>query len=284
MAYTTQATSQSKEKWIENYARLGLAAKGAVYVLVGGLTLAAALGIGGQTANRTEVFKEIIQQPFGKIILGIVAFGLLGYAIWRFIQAIKDPENNGDDAKAIVKRIGFAVSGIVYAGLTYYAASLIFGLGSGSGGGSGAGGGGGGGSSNQFFVNKLLEQPFGKWLVIIVGIIIIFKGLRQFYRGFTEKFKEEVKDYSVPQKIKKVYDNLGKIGYLSRGVVFAIIGYFFFIAGVQSNPGAAKGTEGVFSFLNSTGGPWLMGLVALGLLGYGVFMFVKSKYKPISPS
>lgn len=82
-------------------------------------------------------------------------------------------------------------------------------------------------------------------------------------------------------RIKDTYNKLGRLGYLSRGVVFGIIGYFFFIAGIQANPGAAKGTEGVFHFLNQSGGPWLMGIIALGLLGYGVFMFVKAKYKKI---
>jgi hypothetical protein len=74
------------------------------------------------------------------------------------------------------------------------------------------------------------------------------------------------------------------LGYLSRGVVLGIVGVFFFIAGINANPSEAKGTEGVFNFLSQSGGPWLMGLIALGLLGYGIFMFVKAKYKTISPS
>ncbi|MGK7394128.1 MAG: DUF1206 domain-containing protein [Candidatus Cyclobacteriaceae bacterium M3_2C_046] len=270
---------QNKEKWIENYSRIGIAAKGAVYLLVGGITLAAALGQGGQKTDRTEVLKTIIEQPFGQILLGIISFGLLGYAVWRFIQAIKDPDDNGTDAKGLIKRIGMAVSGIVYAGLTYYSASMVLGNSSGS----GSGGGGGGSSSKEFFINKLLEQPFGKWLVAIVGAIIIIKGIMQFYRGFSGKFKKDVEDAEVEEKVKKTYDTLGKIGYLSRGVVLGIIGYFFFVAAIQANPDAARGTEGVFSFLNNTGGPWLMGLIAFGLAGYGVFMFVKAKYRQMDP-
>jgi hypothetical protein len=140
--------------------------------------LAAALGIGGQTADRKEIFNEILTAPFGQVLLGLVAFGLIGFAVWRLIQAIKDPENEGTEAKAVIKRIGFFISGLLYLGFAIYAGTLIFGSGGGSGSSSGSGG-------KEFFANKLLEQPFGRWLVAIVALLIIGKGIAQFWKGFS---------------------------------------------------------------------------------------------------
>lgn len=261
---------------VEKFARIGYVAKGAVYALIGGLALAAALGIGGQTTDRKELFNEILAAPFGQVLLGLIAFGLLGFFVWRIIEAIKDPENVGNDAKGVITRIGFFVSGLIYLGFAIYAGTLIFGNG---GGGSGSSGGSGG---KELFINKMLEQPFGRWIVALVALLIIGKGVVQFWKGFSGKYNDDVKDAQVEENVKKTYDTLGKLGYLSRGVVLGIVGVFFFIAGINANPGEAKGTEGVFNFLSQSGGPWLMGLIALGLLGYGIFMFVKAKYKTIS--
>jgi len=269
--------THQQEDWVEKFARIGYAAKGAVYALIGGLSLAAALGIGGDTTDRKELFNKILTAPFGQVLLGIIAFGLIGFAVWRIIQATKDTENAGDDTKGIVKRIGFFISGLIYLGFSVYAGTLIFGSSGGSGSSSGS-------SGKELFINKLLEQPFGRWLVALVALIIIGKGIAQFWKGFSGSYNDDVKDAQVEQNVKKTYDTLGKLGYLSRGVVLGIVGVFFFIAGINANPSEAKGTEGVFNFLSQSGGPWLMGLIALGLLGYGVFMFVKAKYKTISPS
>lgn len=265
-----------KDKWIEKYARLGYVAKGITYCLVGGLAVTATLSGSGNGDGRKEAFQEVLYQPFGKIMLAIIAFGLLGYSIWRFIQAIKDTENKGTDTKGLVKRIGYAISAITYAAFTVYVVSLITG--------SGTGGGNGGGDSKTFFVDKLLEQPFGQWLVGIVALIIAGRGLAQIYQGFSGKFKKDIKDAQVDDNIRKTYNLGGKAGYMSRGIVFCIIGYFFIQAAVQANPNQAEGTEGVFSFLSAKGGPWLMGLIALGLFLYGMFMFVRARYGTINYS
>jgi hypothetical protein len=265
-----------KDKWIEKYARIGYVAKGITYCLVGGLAVTAALTREGNGSGRKEAFQEVLYQPFGKIILGILAFGLLGYAIWRMIQAIKDTEHKGTETKGLIKRIGYGISSLTYAAFTVYVVMLITG--------SSSGGGDGGGDSRQFFVNKLLEQPFGQWLVGIVAVIIIIRGLMQIYSGYSGKFNNDIKDAQVDDKVRNTYNLGGKAGYISRGIVFCIIGYFFIQAALKANPNEAQGTDGVFSFLNASGGPWLMGLIALGLLLYGLFMFVRARFGIINYS
>ncbi|WP_250419064.1 MULTISPECIES: DUF1206 domain-containing protein [Pontibacter] len=123
--------------WVQRMARFGLTAKGVVYCLVGILAFMAAFELGGksaQSSDKTGVFQFVLEQSFGRILLAIIALGLLCYTIWRFIQAFRDTEHKGDSAKGIGKRIRYAFSGLIYGALAFYAAQLVLGNGGGSGG------------------------------------------------------------------------------------------------------------------------------------------------------
>ncbi|MGB3588173.1 MAG: DUF1206 domain-containing protein [Tunicatimonas sp.] len=269
MDITSQAIPKTK-KWVERFARFGYAAKGAIYVIVGVLSAMAAFGGSeGQTTGRSGAFKEIAQQPFGQILLGIVAIGFIGYAVWRFIQAIQDAENKGDDASGIAVRIGYALSGMLYGYFAYYAFQMI----SGSGGSSSGGG-------NKFIVGKLLEQPFGQFLVGIFAALIIAKGIYQIHKVTSGSYIKGIKDSQMNDKLQTTYRKLGQFGLIARAVVFGVIGFFLAKAAFAASASKAKGTEGAFDFLVAEGGPIVMGIVAIGLASYGVFEFFKAKYKP----
>lgn len=269
MASISHAAPKPDDKWIENAARAGYMAKGAVYVLIGGFTAAAAFGVGGgQKAGKRTIFKIIDGIPGGDIILGILALGLIGYVVWRFVQAIRDTENAGHDTKGMIKRIGYAISGVMYGFLAYYAIRLIV-----NSGGSGSGG-------RETLVAKLLSQPFGQWLVGIVALAFIIKGFRQIYKAYTGSFKKKVQQSSISADKKRLFTKWGRAGYYSRGVILLIVGYMFIKAAIQANPSQAGGTQEAFGFLQSTSyGPWLMGLIAIGLIGYGIFTFIKARYR-----
>lgn len=271
-----QGNLPETEKWVERLARFGYASKGVIYILIGVLAAMAAFGAGGQTSGTEGIMQKIIQQPFGKILLGIIAVGFVGYAIWRLVAAIKDAEHKGNDTKGIIFRIGYVISGVIYGFLAFRAFKMI----TGAGGGSSSGGSSGGGK--QFFVQQLLEQPAGQWLVGIIAVLAVAKGVYQIYKGWADKFGNDVRDGGVKREIKELYMKLGKAGYIARGVIFVVVGYFFFQAAITSSSSQAGGTDKAFSFLSSTGGPWLMGIIAIGLAGYGVFQLVKARYKPFN--
>lgn len=259
-------------EWIEKYARFGIAAKGAVYVLIGVLAAMAVFGQGGSTGGKENAFQFLLQQPFGQILLGLVILGLLGYVTWRFIQAFKDPDGNGSDTEGLAKRTGYFFSGLVYLFFAFSAARMLLpSLGSGSGSGGG----------RQMLIAKALEQPFGQVLVGIFAAIVIGKGIYQLYRGISGKFKNTINEQSMSHEEHEVFMRAGRVGYIARGIVFSIIGYFLVKAALQSDSSEAGGTDQVFSFLSSTGGPYLLAAIAIGLACYGVFMFVKSKYRYI---
>lgn len=261
--------------WVERLARFGYAAKGAVYIVVGALATMAAIGMGGETTDTRGALQTIEDQPFGKFALGTVAFGLIGYVIWRFIQALADTEDKGTGLKGISIRIGYTGSGLVYAGLALTAAKILIDVGEPD-------------SSNevqQHWTARLMEMPFGRVLVALVGASVIIFGLYQIYKGLSAKFRKRLKLGQMSYAKKAWATLIGKIGYAARGIVFLLVGGFLVRAALYYNPGEAKGLEGVFDTLAQRPfGQWMMGVVAAGLIAYGIYTLVESRYRRIHGS
>lgn len=261
--------------WVKNMARFGLTAKGVVYCLVGILAFMAAFEIGGkseQGSDKTGVFQFVLEQSFGRVLLAIIALGLLCYTIWRFIQAFKDTENKGDDAKGVGVRIRYAFSGLVYGALAYYAAKLVLGN-----------GGSGSGDSRETLARELLQQPFGQWLVGIVAVGTAIAGLHQIYMALSDKYKKKVQGAGLKHEAETMMIRAGKIGYIARGIVWLIIAYMFLKAALNSNSQEAGGSGSAFQFIeNSSYGSYMLGAVAIGLIFYGVFMFMRAKFQVIN--
>lgn len=256
--------------WVVWLARLGYAAKGVVYIVIGALALQVAMGSGGQTTGPRGALREIGQEPFGQVLVGIVGLGLFGYAIWRFVQAWVDPDDAGSDVKGIVKRIGWAVSGVTYGVFGVFAFLILTGSSSGSGGGA------------ESLTAQLMSQPFGIWLVGIVGVILAGTGLYQFYRAYTAKFREKLKLGEMSTTEITWATRSGRLGFAARGVVYVLIGIFLIRAALEADPSEAGGLgEALDTLAAQPYGPWMLGIVALGLIAYGAFAFVLARYRRI---
>ncbi|PSQ89434.1 MAG: hypothetical protein BRD45_03215 [Bacteroidetes bacterium QS_8_64_10] len=267
-----EARQAAPDDWLETFARVGYAAKGVVYTVVGVLAVQAAFGSGGQTTGSKGALQEIASQSFGQILLGLTALGLACYGIWRLILATLDPKDKGTDAEGVVKRIGYAVSGLVNLGLAMWAARIVMQ--------TGGGGGGSGSGSKQAMTAKLMSQPYGLWLVGIVGAIIVGVGLYHFYKAYRAKFMEKYKAGEMNRTERKWAKRIGQWGLSARGVTFAMIGVFFVQAALTANPSQAKGLGGAFRTLQQQSyGPWLLGLVAAGFVCYGVYCFSYARYR-----
>jgi len=267
------ARQAASHPWVEKLARFGYAAKGVVYFVVGLLAAQAAFGTGGQTTDTSGALTTIINAPFGMFLLVLVTIGLLGYVLWRFVEAIFDPEHSGEDndAKRIAQRLGYAFSAIAYGGLAFTAIQLLRGTGGGS-----------GGNATQDWTARLLGQPFGQWLVGLGGLIAIGVGLSYLYQAFTAKFQRHFYLYQMSHNQQRAFKWVGRFGIASRGVVFGIIGIFLIIAAYQSDPSEARGLGGVLETLaRQPFGPWLLGIVALGLIAYSIYCLLAAAYRRI---
>ncbi len=257
-----------KGDWVEPVARAGYATKGVVYGIVGVLALQTAFGSGGEAEGSKGALGAIATQPFGQILLGLTAIGLLAYALWRFVQAIVDTEDEGTDAKGLFKRIAFVVSGLSYAFLAYWAGSAVLGSGS------------GGGTSKEAFTAKVLAQPFGQWLVGLVGLILLGVGVYHFIRAYKASFMKHYKQGEMSGKEKRWAKRIGQFGLSARGVTFCLIGGFVIQAALQRDPSEAGGlSEALSTLARQPYGPWLLGVVALGFVAYGIYCVSRARYR-----
>jgi hypothetical protein len=276
--YDVRQALKSASPWIERLARFGYAAKGVVYCLIGLLALMSALGRGGDTTGSRGALQRLLDQPFGQILVAVLAVGLAGYSLWCFIQAVEDPEQEGSDAKGIAKRAWTFGKGVIYFSLVLAAVGMAIGMRRGS---------SGGGDDNRInqWTAKLMELPFGKWLVLIVGICVIGYGFWQLYRAWKVKLDDQLNLFTLSGPAHVWALRVSRFGIGARGVVFGVIGFFLVMAALHHDPSEAKGVGPSLAALrNQPYGPWLLGIVALGLISYGIYEFIRARYRRIDPA
>jgi Domain of Unknown Function (DUF1206) len=256
--------------WVERLARLGYAAKGLVYFIVGLLAAQAAFGTGGETTNTSGALEAIVTQHFGKFLLTIVTLGLIGYALWRSVQTILDPEYSGQkmSAKRIAKRLGYAFSAIAYFSLAVTSIKIIMGSSSSDSG------------SVEDWTIFFLNQPFGRWLVMLLGLTVIGVGIAFLYQAYKAKFSHHFKLNQMSRTEQIWAMRLGRFGIAARGIVFGIIGIFMILAAIQLDGTQARGLGGALAALaQQPFGPWILGVVAWGLMAYGVYSLIEARYR-----
>jgi hypothetical protein len=270
----TQAAQRAASgPWPERLARLGLAARGVLYVILGVLAVQIAFGDSGEQASQSGALQEVADQPFGSVLLWLIVVGLVGYALWRLLTALlgarSDPTatEGKDRVKALAEGVGYGSVAVV---------ALRIALSDGS---SGGGGGGGGAQENTA---TALSWPGGQLLVGAVGLLVIGVGIYFIWEGWRAKFTDELKLHEVGPTASKVVVQLGRIGRIARGIAFVLIGGFIVAAAVTYDPDKAKGLDGALkSLVDEPYGVVLLVLVGLGLIAYGCYGLAESKLRRV---
>ncbi len=248
---------------LKKVAIIGFISKGLIYVVIGVLSLLAALNLGGQSSGTSTALTFLKKQPFGQALLTALGVGLLCYSFWMFIRSIKNPEQLKNNKKGKLKRIGFFITGLVYTFVAFLAFYHLF--------------------------NPISENPGKRYLdflgpstlsitFICVGGILALQavvlGIGVFKGNLLDQFNLEGPEYS------RYIRWMGMFGFYARAFVVAIIAYFFLRAGIYSGDNEIKGIENAFSFLDkSTIGGILMIVTATGFVCYGAFYILLTKYR-----
>jgi hypothetical protein len=254
---------------VETLARFGYGARGVVYGLVGGLALLAAIGSGGQTGGSRSALQTLLSQPFGKFWLVVIALGLFGFCTWRILEALSDADRRGSDMKGMGIRAAHLISGFIYAGLAISALNLALGRGST----------GGEDQAAQDWTAWLMSQPFGQWLVGLIGLAIAGTGLAFIWKAWRGNVTERL---SLPADKRDWIVTLGRMGFAARGVVFLMIGGFLVLAALRASSSEVHGLGGSLQALQQQPYGWaLLALTALGLFAFGLFGLVQARYRHI---
>jgi hypothetical protein len=202
-------------------------------------------------------------------LLILVAIGLGGYALWRLVHALLG--HGPEDSDSTFDRVAAFGSGIVYAGLCVIAVEIL--LGSGSSGGSG---------NASKTTAGVFGWPAGTLLVGIAGAVLIGIGLYQGYRGISRDFLGDSKTEQMSARVRGWVEWVGTFGHLARMVVFGLVGVFLIKAAVDYNPNKAVGLDGALAKLaHASYGPFLLGVVAAGLIAFGAYSLSDARYRRI---
>jgi hypothetical protein len=255
---------------LEWLARAGLVARGVVYGIIGVLAVKVALGGGGKTTDQQGALKSMAGEPFGKVLLIVLAIGLFGYALWRLVRAAigHGPETGDDDTK---DRISGVVSGIAYGALCVTAVKILVGAASSS-----------SSSKTEKATGGVLGWPGGRYLVIAAGLVVIGVAVDQALKGIKKKFLEDSKAEQMSPSMDEVFTAVGVIGYVARSVVFALIGWFVIKAAIDYDPDKAVGLDQALAKLSSsTFGPAVLGIVAAGLVAFACYSVLDARYRRV---
>jgi Domain of Unknown Function (DUF1206) len=264
--YAARSAAQSEPVgWL---GRLGLVAMGVSYGLVGVLAIKLALGAGGETEDRGGALQTIAQDGLGRVVVFCLAVGFGAYAIWRFAQAILDRGDEGAGPKGLAKRLGYLGRALIYSALCVTAVSVLMGA--------------SGETNEREETAHVLDWPGGRWIVGVVGAGFAVAALWNFYRGLTRKFMKDMNTPAMSQLEQKLVTVAGVAGVVARGVVFGLIGIFLAKAAVEYDPQEAIGIDGALRKLAAQDhGRFLLGLVAAGLLSFGIFCLFQARYRRV---
>ncbi len=297
------ATRAGNSKPLEYLARGGFVAYGVIHLLFAWLAAQIAFSGSSKESDQSGALAELASKPFGQMLVGLVVIGLIGLAVWQAINAAVGADspnkrtgssgssgssgtsgssknsgsskpgrsgNQGDQRERVVHRVGAAMRAIVYLVLAYSGIKILVGNGSSS------------ADKQQQAAFTLMNAPAGRWLVGLVGIVVVAVGVGLFIYGIRKKFQAGLNTQKMTPTVRATTRRLGVAGYCAKGVAYALAGVLVVAAAVTFDPNKARGLDAALRTLaQASYGPWLLGVIALGIAAFGVFCLAQAKYREV---
>ena len=261
-----QAAEQAEDSpAVAFLARLGLASRGVVWLVIGLLAVSVALG-NQQKTDRNGALRAIAEKPFGEALLVVLIVGFLGYAAWRGLSAAVGHRDQSEPKKRWRKRAVSASRAVLYTGFAVSTAGFLLS--------------GGGGDNTQPLTARVMSHTGGRTLVLIVGIAVVVGGLATAVRGARRKQEERLEGYRIPDRLRTPVSVVGVVGLVGRGLVFALLGSFLVKAAAQFDPNQAKGLDAALKTVAEQAyGRGLLLVAALALVAFALWSFAEAAYR-----
>jgi uncharacterized membrane protein len=248
-------------------ARAGLAARGILYILIGWVAILVALGQTSQQADQQGALQLLASKPYGLASLWLLGIGFAGYALWRLSEAAFGVTGEGNGAGPRLKSL---VRALVYAGFAYLTFKVI------------SGAQGSQTKKQQDLTATVMHHPGGRWLVGLVGVIIVIVGLALVFEGIRRKFLKNLQTSRMRPRTRQLVEWLGVIGTAARGAVFALVGVLVIEAAVSYQPAKAGGIDkALLTLRNQPFGEFLLILAAVGLAIFGIYGLCEARWRRV---
>ncbi|CAN5680202.1 DUF1206 domain-containing protein [soil metagenome] len=257
---------------LELLARLGYVCKAVIFAVAGSLAIAAATRRGGRVTDTSGALRVILVQPYGRALLLVLGIGLCGYAVWRVLDAVRDPDHHGTDFKGITTRIGHLVRALIYGGLGLESFRLFRGLG------------GSNGREVQMWTARIMDVPLGWLIVALLGAIILVHGVSEVIASFKGGYSRTLDISPIPARWRTTAKAISRFGIGARGAIIAVLGFFLVRAAFQQDAREAHDQRGsMLELANAAGGRWMLLFIGAGLLAYAVDQAIHARCRRIKP-
>lgn len=259
------ARRAARSDLITRIGRVGLVAYGVVNLLIAFLAIQVAIGTGGEQANKNGALSQVADEPFGQAMLWIVAVGLAALTVWQIAEAVWGHAGAGD--RRPMKRLTSAGEAALFGFLAFTAGKFASGHPQ-------------QGSKTTSVTGTLLEQPYGRTLVVLFGVAIIAVAALVVRHGLAKRFREDLDLSPADVTARTTAERLGQVGYTAVGIAYAVVGGLVIAAAVSFDSAKASGLDGAMrTIADQPFGAVLLWLVALGFGCYGVYCFFDARYR-----
>jgi hypothetical protein len=265
MSVSARRASDSRPaQWL---ARLGLTARGVLYILIGVVAILVAFGQRSHEADQSGALQLLASQPYGLVALWLLFIGFAGYALWRLSEAAFGVTGEGNGAGPRLKSL---VRAVLYAIFGYLTLKVITGKKASQ------------ASQQKDITATIMHHTGGQWLVGIVGVAVVIAGLTLVWEGIRRKFMKYLRTGEMSPRTRRAVERLGMIGTTARGLVFALAGVLVIDAAVQFKPSKAGGVDkALLTLRNQPFGEFLLILAAIGLIAFGVYGLAEARWRRV---
>jgi hypothetical protein len=244
-------------------ARLGFAARGLLYLLVGGFAVAAALGLGQQPHGIMDVLTALMNTRLQTVLAAVIGLGLACLAGYFAIRGLSHC-CRGSGARRWLFGAGIIADALIYGAVMISLLGLALGWHP------------DGERETQLWTAWALSQPFGRAIVGFIGFVILGCGIGVVVWVMTADVDDDV---DLPEDEKRLIEPIARYGLAGRGVGAALVGIYWMSAGLHTEPSKAHELGGALQAVQQNSRGWLL-LLPLGVAfaASALFDFVEALY------